>query len=50
MCEIMDKLDGNFPSMLSLSEQGEFIVGYHQQYRELFQKNDKNEKNIEEEK
>lgn len=50
MCEIMDKLDGNFPSMLSLSEQGEFIVGYHQQYQELFQKNDKNEKNIEEEK
>ncbi len=34
--ETVDKLDGKFPSTLSLDEQGEFIVGYYQQNKSLY--------------
>lgn len=38
--EIIGKLNGTFPEMLSLTEQGRFIVGYYQQYQDFFsQKN-----------
>ena len=36
--EILDGLDGKFPSTLSLDDQGRFIVGYAQQYRDLYTK------------
>lgn len=36
--ESIDKLDGKFPSTLSLDEQGEFIVGYYQQNKKLYTK------------
>ena len=36
--EIMDKLNGGFPATLSLEEQGSFIVGYHQQITDFYQK------------
>lgn len=34
--ETVDKLEGKFPSTLSLDEQGEFIVGYYQQNKSLY--------------
>ncbi len=34
--EIIDPLDGEFPTTLSLDDQGRFIVGYYQQNRELW--------------
>jgi CRISPR-associated protein Csd1 len=34
--EIMDKLDGEFPSTLSLEDQGRFIIGYYHQNKDLF--------------
>lgn len=37
--EITDSLNGGFPKLLSLKEQGEFIVGYYQQYQSFFEKN-----------
>lgn len=39
--EAMDKLEGGFPSTLTLEEQGEFIVGYYQQNRSLYTKAEK---------
>ena len=47
--EILDGLDGKFPSTLSLDDQGRFIVGYAQQYRDLYTKKskDKPEENSE---
>lgn len=39
--EILDGLDGKFPSTLSLDDQGRFIVGYAQQYRDLYTKSQK---------
>lgn len=39
--EILDGLDGKFPSTLSLDDQGRFIVGYAQQYRDLYTKKSK---------
>ena len=43
--EIIEKIDGAFPARLNLSEQGEFIIGYHQQYQDFFNKKENNEKN-----
>lgn len=34
--EIIDPLDGEFPSTLNLDDQGKFIVGYYQQNRDLW--------------
>lgn len=39
--EIIDSLNGGFPKLLSLKEQGEFIVGYYQQYQSFFEKKKK---------
>lgn len=39
--EAVDKLDGKFPSTLSLDEQGEFIIGYYQQNKSLYTKAEK---------
>lgn len=36
--EIMEKMDGKFPEILPLQEQGEFIVGYYQQYPLVYKK------------
>ena len=38
LSEAMDKIDGKFPSSLSLDEQGEFIVGYYQQKKGFYTK------------
>ena len=38
LSESMDKIDGKFPSSLSLDEQGEFIVGYYQQKKGFYTK------------
>lgn len=38
LTEAMDKIDGKFPSSLSLDEQGEFIVGYYQQKKGFYTK------------
>ena len=43
-------MNGGFPKLLSLKEQGEFIVGYYQQYQSFFEKNEKNASKEEEEK
>lgn len=40
--ETIDKLEGKFPSTLSLDEQGEFIVGYYQQNKKLYTKKEEN--------
>ena len=32
--ELIDMLDGNYPSKLSPEQQGYFVVGYYQQRRE----------------
>ncbi len=40
--ETVDKLEGKFPSTLSLDEQGEFIVGYYQQNKKLYTKKEEN--------
>ena len=40
--EIIDNIDGEFPEMLSLKNQGKFIIGYYQQYQSFFEKNEKN--------
>ena len=39
--EMMDKLNGEFPKTLLLQDQGCFIIGYYQQYRNLFEKKEK---------
>lgn len=39
--EIIDLLGTEFPSTLSLQEQGKFIIGYYQQRQDLFRKKDK---------
>lgn len=43
MKEIIDKLDGEFPSNLSLVDKGKFQVGYFHQNSYFFTKKDKNE-------
>lgn len=41
--EILDKLNGEFPDWLALTEQGKFIIGYYQQTQSFFAKQqDKN--------
>lgn len=47
--EIVDNINGEFPEMLPLAEQGKFIIGYYQQYQSFFVKDaDKNNTNQEE--
>lgn len=41
--EIIGHLDGGFPDTLFLKEQGEFVVGYYQQYQSFFEKKNKEE-------
>lgn len=48
--EIIDKLEGEFPEILSLQDQGRFIIGYYQQMQSFFRKNEKTENNETEEK
>lgn len=38
ICEIMEKMDGEFPKILPLLEQGKFIIGYYQQYPAVYKK------------
>ena len=38
--EIIGKLDGEFPEMLMLTEQGKFMIGYYQQDQDFYKKND----------
>ena len=49
--EIMDNLQDEFPTRLSLQEQGKFVIGYYQQRQDFYNKDDvqKIEKAIEEE-
>ena len=37
--EIIDKLNGEFPDTLLLTEQGKFMIGYYQQDQEFYRKN-----------
>ncbi|MDY5498154.1 MAG: type I-C CRISPR-associated protein Cas8c/Csd1 [Anaerobutyricum sp.] len=46
--EIIYSLNGGFPGTFSLKEQGEFIVGYYQQYQSFFKKSE-DKKEMEEE-
>ena len=41
--EITNGLNGGFPDNLLLKEQGEFIVGYYQQYQSFFEPSEKKE-------
>ncbi len=41
--EIMDKINGEFPETLLLSDQGRFMIGYYQQRQDFFKKNQDNE-------
>jgi CRISPR-associated protein Csd1 len=43
--EIVDKLDGEFPSTLSLEDQGRFIIGYYHQNKDFFTKKSSNDEN-----
>ena len=45
--EIIDNLENEFPDMLTLANQGRFMIGYYQQYQSFFTK--KTENNTEEE-
>lgn len=36
--DAIDKIEGKFPSTLSLDEQGEFIIGYYQQNKSIYTK------------
>lgn len=38
--EIISDIDGKFPDVLSLKKQGEFIIGYYQQYQDFFKQED----------
>ena len=40
MCEIIDKLETQFPTTLSPQEQGKFIIGYYHQVQDFYRKND----------
>ena len=48
--EILDKLDGEFPDWLTLTEQGKFIIGYYQQTQSFFAKQQDKNNTVEEEK
>lgn len=39
--EIMDGLENEFPTLLSLTNQGKFIVGYYQQMQDFYTKKEK---------
>ena len=39
--EIVGELNQSFPERLTLKEQGNFIVGYYQQYQAFFEKTNK---------
>lgn len=41
--EIIDMLGTEFPSTLSLQEQGRFMIGYYQQVQDFYRKKDKQE-------
>lgn len=41
--EIMEYLDNEFKDILSLKEQGQFMIGYYQQYQSFFEKNENNQ-------
>lgn len=47
--EIIDNLPGGFPDILTLTEQGRFIIGYYQQYENFFVKKEQANNNNEEE-
>lgn len=36
--EIVDKMGNEFPSLLSLTDQGKFMIGYYQQSQDFFLK------------
>lgn len=38
--EIVSELDGKFPDVLNLTEQGKFIIGYYHQNQSFFEKNE----------
>ena len=46
--EIIDGLDGRFPDTLSLVEQGEFQIGYYQQNKKQWEKNERKKEREEE--
>ena len=48
--EILDKLNGEFPDWLALTEQGKFIIGYYQQTQSFFAKQQDKNNTTEEEK
>ena len=41
--EIINDIDNEFPKILTLEEQGRFIIGYYQQYQSFFEKKSENE-------
>lgn len=41
--EIINPLNGGFPTTLCLEDQGRFVVGYYQQYQSFFEKKEKKE-------
>ena len=42
--EIIDKLDGQFPDILSLTDQGKFMIGYYHQDKDFYTKKNKEDK------
>lgn len=40
--EITDKLQGSFPTTLTMADQGRFMIGYYQQYQSFFNTNGNN--------
>lgn len=45
--EVIINIEGGFPEMLMMSEQGKFMVGYYQQYQSFFEGNNKKENEME---
>lgn len=43
--DIVDMLDGEFPSTLSIEDQGKFIIGYYQENKDLWAKKETTENN-----
>lgn len=39
--EVLDKMNGEFPEIFLLQDQGRFMIGYYQQYQSFFEKNEK---------
>lgn len=44
--EIIDGIEGEFPDTLMLSEQGKFMIGYYQQSKKVYIKNDTDKDNL----